>query len=76
MLTELNQLLTESVVNKHRGRWVVDLGYIGDPSIWCGLWTLDIEDPSVCSIGRQMSPMINMNTNMNHEHKFHNVDLL
>ena len=36
---------------------MVDLGDIGDPSVWCGLWTLDIEDHSVCSIGRQMSLM-------------------
>ena len=52
VLTELNQLLKRTW-----GGRVVDL--VGDPSVWDGLWTLDIEDPSVRSRGRQISLMFN-----------------
>ena len=58
MLTKLNQLLTSGV----RGREGVDLGCrrslsLGWVDPWVGLWTLDTEDSSVRSRGRQISLM-------------------
>ena len=40
LTTELNQLLTST-----RGGWLT--WDTGDPSVWVGLWTLDIECLSV-----------------------------
>ena len=53
MLIELNQLLTST-----GGGRVVDLRCRRSLSLgWDGMLTLDVEDPSVCSRGRQISLM-------------------